>query len=260
MKTFLLSLMIAWLFAGQLVTPAAAAPLAAAACGTTYTVQNKDTLAKIAELCGTTVAEILDLNPQIANPNLIYNGQVLLIHGRRPSAIRVTYTTTAPTTYTVKDGDTFLDIATMFGVTIWDITQANPGLTFFTKLTPGMELEIPAAKKTTSYTIYKMNTYVVYYPNARVTLSAIAAQPGDDIHVYVSDFPPGSRIDYQIGLLGNTYSYLYDGVVDEDGNASLTFEIPAAAKEGESWVIFVTTTSRKEVVSATSPIIRIDVD
>ena len=45
---------------------------------TTYVVQPGDTLGKIAQQFGKTVAELTALN-NISNPNLIYAGQVLLI-------------------------------------------------------------------------------------------------------------------------------------------------------------------------------------
>ena len=44
-----------------------------------YTVQPGDTLSVLAQTYNTTVAAILELNPQITNPNLIYSGQVILI-------------------------------------------------------------------------------------------------------------------------------------------------------------------------------------
>lgn len=42
-----------------------------------YTVQRGDSLLAIANKLGTTVAKLLELNPQIKNPNVIYVGQVI---------------------------------------------------------------------------------------------------------------------------------------------------------------------------------------
>jgi LysM repeat protein len=47
--------------------------------GTTYTVQPGDNLTEIAQMFNTTVSAILQANPQIVNPNLIYPGEVLVI-------------------------------------------------------------------------------------------------------------------------------------------------------------------------------------
>ncbi len=95
-----------WLF-----VPPGAVFAASNPCSDEYTVQNHDTLISIADLCGTTVSNILALNPQVANSNLIYNGQVLRVRGKVIPSYRVTYTSTSPATYTILEGDTFLSIA-----------------------------------------------------------------------------------------------------------------------------------------------------
>jgi hypothetical protein len=59
-------------------TPSAQA--AGSQCKATYTVQHGDWLADIARRKGTTVAELIRLNPRLRkNPNLIFRGQVLCI-------------------------------------------------------------------------------------------------------------------------------------------------------------------------------------
>ncbi len=45
----------------------------------TYTVQPGDSLSAIAEANGTTLAEVIRLNPQIANPDLIHPGDEITI-------------------------------------------------------------------------------------------------------------------------------------------------------------------------------------
>src|SRR5512146_1902479 len=88
MKTIFFALVAALLIAGTLFTPATAAPstsvLTSSTCGDTYIVQPLDWLAKIASKCGTTVAEILALNPQITNRNVVYTGQVLRLTSSAP--------------------------------------------------------------------------------------------------------------------------------------------------------------------------------
>jgi hypothetical protein len=49
-------------------------------CGPSYTVVSGDTLSRIGQACGLTVAEILAQNPSITNPNLIRPGQVLTMY------------------------------------------------------------------------------------------------------------------------------------------------------------------------------------
>jgi len=258
MKSWLPAFITAALIAGGVVSPVGAAPFASSVpCGNSYIVQNKDTLLKIAELCGTTVDNILALNPQIGNSNLIYIGQELRVKGKAYPVIRVMRKTTFPTTYTVQEGDTFLKIATLYDITIWEIIQANPGFTFFTRLVAGMKIAIPASTRVTSYTLQDPANEV--YRNPRVAVSTTLAEPGDDIHVLVSGFPPGAWIDYQIGITGQSYAFLYDGTISDDGTASLTFEIPTSAKDNDLWIVFVATTSQKVGVQAYSPVIRIHV-
>lgn len=90
---------IALLVAGFVLTPvlAAAPPAATSAdgCGDTYVIQPGDYLDKIARRCGTTVASILSLNPQIFNPNVIYTGNILRLTDNAP----VTYVSPYPYNY-----------------------------------------------------------------------------------------------------------------------------------------------------------------
>ncbi len=86
-----------------------------------YTVKSGDTLWRISNLYKVTIDAIVKAN-NIANPNLIYVGQVLLIPG----------TTTSPpppppatVTYTVKAGDTLWKISDLYGVSIQSIVTAN---------------------------------------------------------------------------------------------------------------------------------------
>lgn len=93
-----------------------------------YIVQPGDNLSKIAAMFGVTVSAIVEAN-DIANPNLINVGQVLIIPGGS-GTITPTATTPAGTlspggTYTVKPGDSLSKIATMFGVTVQAIASAN---------------------------------------------------------------------------------------------------------------------------------------
>lgn len=98
----------------------------------TYTVQAGDTLSGIASKYGTTYQELARIN-NIANPNVIYPGQVIKINGGTVEKI-----------YTVKSGDTLSGIANKYGTT-WqniynnnrDIIGSNPNL-----IKPGQVLKI----------------------------------------------------------------------------------------------------------------------
>jgi lysozyme len=96
------------IFPGQiLILPRSTAPL------TTYTVRSGDTLSELALRFGTTVSALVSLN-NIANPNLIYPGQVLTIPASASAA-----------SYRVVSGDTLSELALRFGTTVSALVQAN---------------------------------------------------------------------------------------------------------------------------------------
>jgi LysM repeat protein len=71
----------------------------APSCSDPYTVRWGDTLAKIAARCNSTVAILIRANPQIANPNRIYPGQlinVLPVHSGVPLFTQVKVFLIAP--------------------------------------------------------------------------------------------------------------------------------------------------------------------
>jgi spore coat assembly protein SafA len=83
--------------------------------GQVYYVQQGDTLRKIASKFSITVNQILQANPQISNPNVIYVGQAISI----PSGV---------STYIVQRGDTLRIIANKFGSTVDNLLYLNPNI------------------------------------------------------------------------------------------------------------------------------------
>ncbi len=90
-----------------------------------YTVQPGDTLSGLARRYNTSVQAIANAN-NIANPNLIYAGQVLEIPTDGGGVTPPPPPSPSPGgTYTVQRGDTLSAIARRFGVTYQAIAQAN---------------------------------------------------------------------------------------------------------------------------------------
>ena len=136
-----------------------------------YTVQRGDTLSEIAQRYGTTVQEIASIN-NIANPNLIFPGQVLRILTN--STINGNETRgTGSITYTVRRGDTLSQIAQAYGVTVAHIVEINniqnPNLIF-----PGQKLRITESNSTTLNEPVQQSTRYVYIVRRGDTLSQIA--------------------------------------------------------------------------------------
>jgi peptidoglycan endopeptidase LytE len=83
--------------------------------GQIYYAQRGDTLRKIAAKFNTTVQAILQVNPKITNPNLIYVGQAISIPGN-------------VSTYIVQRGDTLRIIANRFGTSVDALLSLNPNI------------------------------------------------------------------------------------------------------------------------------------
>ena len=105
----------------------------------TYTVQPGDTLSGIAAKYGTTWQAIQSLNG-LANPNLIFPGQVLKVKGAA-SAPAPKPAASAARTYTVKSGDILSGIAAKYGTTYQHLAQIN-GIADPNLIYPGQVLRI----------------------------------------------------------------------------------------------------------------------
>ena len=114
----------------------------------TYRVVAGDTLGAIAARYGTTVAALATAN-HVADPNLIYPGQLLQL-GSSTTSPR---STTSTPTYRVIPGDTLGAIAARFGTTVAALTTANhlanPNLIFAGQLLT-LRGESPSTASTTT--------------------------------------------------------------------------------------------------------------
>jgi len=111
-----------------------------------YTVQSGDTLALIAARFGVTQAALAAANG-ITDPNNITTGMKLTIPAPPPTTTTTTApppptTTHAPTTYTVKAGDSLSSIAAKFGISQSVLAAAN-NITDPNKIYVGQVLKIP---------------------------------------------------------------------------------------------------------------------
>lgn len=101
-----------------------------------YTVQRGDTVSEIARDHGVSVSDLVEFN-ELANPDLIHPGDVLLIPGEDGSLEQA---------HVVAQGESLYRIARAYGSSARDIAAANdlanPDL-----IRPGQELMIPATRK-----------------------------------------------------------------------------------------------------------------
>ncbi|GKT41695.1 intracellular hyphae protein 1 [Colletotrichum spaethianum] len=117
------------------------------------TVKAGQTLTTIAERYHSGICDIVSLN-KLANPNVIYPGQLLLVPVNvckpdNTSCITPTGSATCvtggPATYTIKSGDTFYVVAQSLGITTDALTGANPGVVP-ESLQVGQVINVPVCK------------------------------------------------------------------------------------------------------------------
>jgi LysM repeat protein len=117
-----------------------AAPALAGQCGTSVTVVSGDTLRKIADRCGTSVAALRLANPEIGWGNLIYPGQVLLLPGA------ILYGDNGYDTYIVARGDTLKSLANRFGTSVDILLSLNKSITNVNLIYEGQRLVVPSGR------------------------------------------------------------------------------------------------------------------
>lgn len=121
---------------------------------TTITVQRGDTLSRIALEYNTTVARLVELN-NIANPNLIYAGQTLIVPSGETPQDTDGNSTSGQTIYIVKAGDTLNQIAASFGTTARAIAVEN-NIRNINLIYIGQRLIIPTNRYDLNHTLYKI--------------------------------------------------------------------------------------------------------
>jgi len=117
-----------------------AAPALNGQCGTSVTVVSGDTLRKIADRCGTSVAALRLANLEIGWGNLIYPNQVLLLPGA------ILYGDNGYDTYIVARGDTLKTLANRFGTTVDILVSLNKSITNVNLIYEGQRLVVPSGR------------------------------------------------------------------------------------------------------------------
>lgn len=107
-----------------------------------YKVVSGDNLTKIANANGTTVTELMRLNPDIKNADLIFIGQTIQLPSDEgtTAAVPEPVDTVATSTHTVVKGDTLGAIAKANGMTLAEIAALNPDITNLNLILIGQEI------------------------------------------------------------------------------------------------------------------------
>ncbi len=131
------------IFPGQFITvPAGPVPPPIPPPGFNYVIQPGDTLFIIAQRFGISLSTLIAANPQIADPNIIFPGQIILI----PVAEELPPPPPGGSTYIVQPGDTLFIIAQRFGISLEALIAANPQIVDPNIIFPGLIIIIPLSE------------------------------------------------------------------------------------------------------------------
>jgi LysM repeat protein len=140
-----------------------------------YIVMRGDTLKSLANRFGSTVDSILASNPEIKNPNVIYEGQRLTIYASgpgNPPPGNPPHPPAGGTYYAVK-GDTLRKIAAKFGTTVDAILKLNPQITNPNVIYVGQTITVPSASST--YVVQRGDTLRIIANKFGTTVDALLA-------------------------------------------------------------------------------------
>ncbi len=153
-----------------LATFASTSPAFAAGCGSSVTVVQGDTLRKIADRCGTSVAALRRANPQIGSGDLIFPGQVLQLPGT------ILGTDGGYFIYIVARGDTLKSLATRFGTSMDALLRDNPEITNPNVIYEGQWIKVYVVPTTPPPVTPPPSSGQVYYVQRGDTLRNIASR------------------------------------------------------------------------------------
>jgi tyrosinase len=120
-----------------------------------YVVQTGDTLAAIANRFGVGLSALKAANPQVANPDRIFPGQVVTIPGSFPAA---------GSDYVVQTGDTLIAIANRFGVSVAALKAANPQISNPDSIFPGQIITVMSVITYVRHNIWTLDQIDHWHP------------------------------------------------------------------------------------------------
>jgi LysM repeat protein len=138
-----------------------------------YIVARGDTLRSLAARFGSTVDSIVASNPDITNPNVIYEGQRLTIYTGGSTPPPTTPPPPSGSIYYVVPGDTLRKIAAKFNTTVDALLRLNPQIINPNIIYVGQAIVIPAGPST--HIVQRGDTLRIIANKYGTTVEAILA-------------------------------------------------------------------------------------
>ena len=191
-------------------------------CGASYEVAVGDTLYSISQACRVSLARIMDLNPGLGNPRDISVGQDLRL---------VAGTQSAPggsagrdgRRYEVREGDTLNDIATRFGVSVFELIAQN-GDFDPSELDVGQVIGIPGDG-----------------PDGTVSITPRSGTSGSMITVEAEGLRPNDYVTIGAGPRAAEWKSLREIQTGSDGALRARVPLPDHADPGDVFIFVVDT-------------------
>lgn len=175
-------------------------------CSDPYTVRSGDTLSQIAVNCGSTLAFLTQVNPQMGHVDCMYPGQLINIHSstvQQPAPCRA---------------------------------QSEPPVQVEP---PPVRFEPPLVQ------IEPAAPVVVVLPQIVVPITGAIPMlvSGTGLQVKAIHFPPNMPVNIGIGPRTTGYTVVASGITDSNGSLTTQITIPTAPDTQTPWVVIVMTTN-----------------
>ncbi len=138
-----------------------------------YIVARGDTLKGLAIRFSTTMDALLRDNPEIKNPNVIYEGQWIKVYATPSTPPPATPPRSSGQVYYVQRGDTLRNIASRWSTTVEEILKVNPKITNPNLIYVGQAINIPLS--VSSYIVQKGDTLRIIAGKFGTTVEALLA-------------------------------------------------------------------------------------
>lgn len=263
LSKYIIAAMIVLLLAAALVPPV----FAQTSCGNSYIVQLGDYMAKIARKCGVTATDLIAANPQVANPSLIYPGQVLNLPGSAVpgvTSLKITPTSgSAGSVVDVSGGGWGAGSIVRIGpaksgsdiVSEQQVTANSNGVIRATVTIPSsaaagerwvVKAFIPGVGASATSNQFTITGSVT---TNKLFISPVFGPAGSAVTVTGSNWPANAVVRLGPARLGRDITSEVQVTSNASGAFSVQVTIPSSAVNGETWVIrgFIAGTGKEGV-------------